>query len=270
MFRSSNPVLASSRFGVESYDALAASGVGEAQRTMTVQGTVNKSFVLLGLCILTAVLSWGPFVSNTISPIYGLISGLVASIIALVIYFVPRSAVVAAPLYAVLKGPALAAISFFVAEFVDAKLRAKGTVASGVGLGLVFQAILLTFGIFGALLLTYTMGLIRISGFAMRCITIGIVGLLLTYLASMLLPLFGVKFDILSINNTTPISIGFSLVAVVLASLSLVIDFQEIEQMAEAQSPKYVEWYAAFGLLTTLVWLYIEVLKLLSKLRTRD
>lgn len=276
MFRSSNPVLTSNRFGVDSYDTLSTSGVGavggagESSKVMTVQGTVNKSFILLGLCIAGAALVWGPFTTNAISPMYGLISGLVAAIVALVIYFAPRTAVVAAPIYALLKGPALAAMSFFVAQFVDAKLRAKGITAGGAGMGVVFQAVLITFGIFAAMLLSYTLGLIRLGGFAMRCITIGMVGLVLTYLASILLPMMGVRFDVISINNTSPLSIGISLFAVVLGSLTLVADFQEIEVAAENQTPKHMEWYLAFGLLASLIWLYIEVLRLLAKLRGRD
>lgn len=275
MLRSSNPVLSNNNFGVEAYESLGVpiAGAGgrnasAASNTMSVQGTVNKCFLLLTLCGGSAGAMWYAITAGHVAPILGLLGGLIACVLGLVMFFAPRSSVVLAPAYALFEGPMLASLSYFVANMIDAKIVAKGGTA--LGAGLIFQAVLLTFGIFGALLITYTMGLIRLSGFMQRCVVIGAAGAALVYLASFVCSLFGIQLGMTNLMNAGPLSIGFSLFTVVIASLSLVMDFQRIEGMSEAGAPKHMEWYAGFGLLTTLVWLYIEILYLLAKLRGRD
>jgi len=275
VLKSSNPVLSNNNFGVEAYESLGAPLAGAGTRgaasdsgVMTVQGTVNKCFLLLTLCGGSAGAMWYAISSGAIAPMWGLLGGIVAALLGLVMYFAPRASPVLAPLYALFEGPMLASLSFLVANMIDQKIIAKGGTA--LGTGLIFQAVLLTFGIFGALLISYTLGLIRLSGFMQRCVVIGAAGVALAYIASFVCSLFGVQLGLTNIANAGPLSIGFSVVTVVIASLSLVMDFQRIEGMAESQAPKHAEWYAGFGLLTTLVWLYIEILYLLAKLRGRE
>ena len=133
--------------------------------------------------------------------------------------------------------------------------------------GLPLQAVALTFGVFMALLIVYRTGLIR----ATENFRLGVVaatgGIAIMYLLSFVLGFFGVRMNFL--HDSSPLSIGISLVIVVVAALNLVLDFDFIERGVENRAPKFMEWYAAFGLLVTLVWLYLEILRLLSKLQGR-
>jgi uncharacterized YccA/Bax inhibitor family protein len=272
MFRTSNPVLSGNAFNVQNYDALGGPGALEVsrERVMTVQGVVNKSFFLIGLTTATAVSAWHFMASKTISPMLPAVGGgLAGLVLSLIICFAPRTAPWLAWMYALVKGPALAGISFIVASYLDAKLAAKGASTSGMmggaGITLVFQAVALTFGIFFALLLAYSMRIIRLSGPWKRGIIAATFGIMLFYLASMVLGMFGV--DIGFIHSSGPIGIAFSAFVVVLAAANLVLDFQNIEETAQSGAPKWMEWLGAVGLLMTLAWLYVEVLRLLLKLK---
>jgi uncharacterized YccA/Bax inhibitor family protein len=270
MFRTSNPVLSSNAFNVENYDALEARPDSALGTTMTVQGVVNKSFFLIALTTAAAVSTWHFLANKTLAPaLPALGGGLAAFVISLIICFVPRTAPWLAWVYALLKGPALAGISFIVASMLEARLAAKGASTSGMmggaGITLVFQAVALTFGIFIALLLAYTMRIIRLSGPWKRGIIAATLGICLFYLASMVLGMFGVHIGF--IWDSGPIGIAFSAFVVVLAAANLVLDFQNIEETAQSGAPKWMEWLGAVGLLMTLAWLYIEVLRLLYKLK---
>lgn len=233
---------------------------------MTVQGTVNKAYILLGLCGGSAMLTWNLISSKTIEPGLTMIGLLVAFVLALVVSFVPRTAPAISPIYAVFKGAGLAGLSFFMASMVEARLAQKGI--QGGGTALIFQAVILTFGIFLALLLGYTTRVIRLSNNVARGIVAATCGLCFFYLIAMVASLFGMNIGF--IWGSGPVGIGFSLFVVVLASLNLVLDFKFIEDAAAEGQPKYMEWYGAFGLLVTLAWLYIEILRLLTKLKSRD
>ena len=225
---------------------------------MTIQGTAQKTMFLLLLAMGTACFTW----SKTFSAVEanpaaampwalgGAIVGLVA---ALVIYFKHTWAPALAPVYALAEGLFLGGVS--------ASLEAQYP-------GIVIQAVGGTFGTLGGLLLAYQSGLIK----ATENFKLGIVaatgGICLVYLLSMIGGFFG--FPIPFIHSAGPIGIGFSLVVVVIAALNLVLDFDFIEQAAERGAPKYLEWYGAFALMVTLVWLYMEILRLLAKLRSRD
>ena len=225
---------------------------------MSLNGTVNKTGILLLLTVITATYAW----SQTITPtgevaagagVYlwgGAIGGLV---LALVTVFKKTWSPVTAPLYAVVEGFFLGAIS----AIYNAQFQ-----------GIVMQAVMLTFGIMLALLFAYRSGLIK----ATENFKLGVVaatgGVALIYLATIGLGLFGIKIPF--IHESGLIGIGFSLVVVVIASLNLVLDFDFIEKGVEAGAPKYMEWYGAFGLMVTLVWLYLELLRLLSKLQSRN
>jgi len=254
MIRSGNPALKESTF----LDLGSGTVVSRDAGAMTLNGTVHKTGLLLFLAVLTAAFAWnqalGP--DGTPNPGVGLyvwggaIGGLV---LALVTVFKKAWAPVTAPLYALLEGFFLGAIS----AMYEARFE-----------GIVFQAVLLTFGTLFALLFAYRSGLIR----ATENFKLGVVaatgGIFLVYLATMMLGFFGVNIPF--IHESGLIGIGFSLFVVVIAALNLVLDFDFIETGVEQGAPKYMEWYGAFGLMVTLVWLYLEFLRLLAKLQSRD
>ncbi len=165
----------------------------------------------------------------------------------------PTWAPITAPLYALIEGFFLGSIS----AVYEARFN-----------GIVFQAVLLTFGTLFALLFAYRSGMIK----ATENFKLGVVaatgGIALVYLATIVLGLFGVRIPF--IHDSGLIGIGFSLFVVVVAALNLVLDFDFIESGVEHGAPKHMEWYGAFGLMVTLVWLYIEFLRLLSKLQSRN
>jgi uncharacterized YccA/Bax inhibitor family protein len=227
-----------------------------ATEAMTIQGTVNKSAFLLILTILPAAWVWNQFFTTgdaAAATKWILIGALGGFVVALVTVFKKEWSAATAPLYAVLEGLFLGGISaFFEVKFP----------------GIVIQAVSLTFGTLGALLLAYKSGLIR----ATENFKLGVVaatgGIALVYLLSMGLSFFGIQMPYL--HDSGPIGIGISVFIVVIAALNLVLDFDFIEHGAEQGAPKYMEWFAAFGLLVTLIWLYLEILRLLSKLRSRN
>jgi uncharacterized YccA/Bax inhibitor family protein len=222
---------------------------------MSLQGTATKSLLLLLLTVFSASFTWNAVAAGNLG-IVGpavLVGGLGGFIVAIVTVFKPRAAPYTAPLYAVLEGLLLGGIS----ALYNARYA-----------GLPLQAVALTFGVFAALLLVYRTGLIR----ATENFRLGVVaatgGIMIMYLLSFVLRFFGVQMGFL--HDSSPLSIGISLVIVVVAALNLVLDFDFIERGVAHGAPKYMEWYAAFGLLVTLVWLYLEILRLLSKLQGRS
>lgn len=243
--RSGNPTLNENTFG--RYH-------GEAHgKGMTIDGTVNKSFILLAILLGAAFYTWNLyFQGQNVTPylVAGVIGGLVLS---LIIIFKPSVSPIAVPIYAALEGLFIGALS--------ARYEASFS-------GITVQAVLLTFGVFIALLLAYKSRLIK----ATENFKLGVIaatgGIALVYLINIVLSFFGMSVPFLHDNGL--IGIGISLVIVVVAALNLVLDFDFIENGARMNAPKYMEWYGAFGLLVTLVWLYIEMLRLLSKLRSRD
>ena len=257
MIRSGNPALKESTF----LDLGSGTVVSRDAGAMTLNGTVNKTGILLLLSVLTAAFAWtqsvvtGPDGTAMVAPgvtIYALGGAIGGFILAMVTVFKKTWSPVTAPLYALVEGFFLGAIS---AVF---ELKYPG---------IVFQAVVLTFGTLGALLAAYRSGLIR----ATENFKLGVVaatgGIALVYLVSMGLRLFGK--DIPLIHESGLVGIGFSLFVVVIAALNLVLDFDFIENGVEKGAPKYMEWYGAFGLMVTLVWLYLEFLRLLSKIQSR-
>jgi uncharacterized YccA/Bax inhibitor family protein len=245
LMRTSNPALNDNIFRGEH------AAFGEA---MTVQGTVNKTGVLLICAMATAAWSWNRLLDapTEVAPLVfgGAIGGL---IFALVTIFKKSWAPVTAPIYALLEGLVLGGISVVV------NLRYPG---------IAIQAVSLTFGTLLALLIAYRSGVIRVTDKFRLGVVAATGGIALFYLLSMMLGFFGVHFN--SIFGSGLIGIGFSVVVVIVAALNLVLDFDFIETGARAGAPKYMEWYAAFGLMVTLIWLYMEILRLLAKLRSRN
>jgi uncharacterized YccA/Bax inhibitor family protein len=220
---------------------------------MTVSGAVNKTGILAICAVTTAIWSWTQFTTSPESAwglvALGAIGGLVVAVVTI---FKKEWAPVTAPLYALLEGLVLGSISAVY------EMRWHGIAIQAVGL---------TFGVLFALLLAYRTGVIR----ATENFRLGVVaatgGIALFYLIQMVLGFFGIRFA--AINGSGGIGIIFSLVVVGIAALNLVLDFDFIERGAAAGAPKYMEWYAAFGLMVTLIWLYLEILRLLSKSRRR-
>lgn len=246
--RTANPAL-----GRNTFRGLAAAA-GRAD-VMTIDGTVNRTFILFLCLMVTAVFTWKTFMErqyamvNTLMMI-GFIAG---AILALITIFKKTTAPVTAPLYALAEGLALGGISGMF------ELRYPG---------IVIQAVALTFGTLFCMLFAYRSGLIRPTKKFMLGVVAATGAVCLVYLASFVLGFFGVGIPY--IHGSGPIGIGFSLVVVTIAALNLVLDFGFIEQGSSMGAPKYMEWYAAFGLMMTLIWLYLEILRLLVKLRSRD
>ena len=240
--RSGNPVLNDRAFERGAY----------GPEAMTLEGTVNKAFIMLVLLGAGAFVAWDRYFAGTLEPGLVIGSAIVGLLLALGIVFVRRAAPFLAPVYAVAEGIVVGGVS-----------AAYETQFSGITL----QAVLLTAAVFLALLFAYKTRLIQ----ATRNFKLGVfaatVGIAIMYLLSFVLGFFGISVPYLHDNSL--IGIGISLFIVVIAALNLVLDFDFIESGVRSGAPKYMEWYGAFGLLVTLIWLYFEILRLLSKLRSR-
>ncbi|MFH2204648.1 MAG: Bax inhibitor-1/YccA family protein [Elusimicrobiota bacterium] len=222
---------------------------------MTLNGTVNKTGILLCCCVLTASFAWSQFFAGNQGGAQGLmlLGALGGFIAALVTIFKKTWSPVTAPVYALLEGLFLGGLS--------ATLEARFP-------GIVIQAVGLTFGTLFGLLLAYKTGLIRATENFKLGLFAAMGGVFMIYMATFILGFFGISIPY--IHGSGLMGIGFSCFVVVIAALNLVLDFDFIEAGCETNAPKYMEWYAAFGLIVTLVWLYVEILRLLSKLRSRD
>ena len=243
--RSTNPVLKERAFA----------GAIPTGETMTIQGTVNKTGLLLLFVVATAAWTWGLAHSETPEAAYpwmlgGLVGGLV---VALVTIFKKEWSPISAPIYALLEGLVLGGISAIFDKSYP---------------GIAMQAISLTFGVMFVMLLAYKMRIVQVT----RGFKLGVIaatgGIAIVYLISMVMSLF-FHTQMSFLYAATPLGIGISLFVVIIASLNLIIDFDMIETGARMGAPKYMEWYGAFGLMVTLVWLYMEILRLLSKVRRR-
>jgi len=227
--------------------------VGVGGERMTVQGAVNKSFLLLVVLLAGAFWPWSQYLATGDASVVAapLLIGLIGGfILALVISFKPTMAPYLAIPYAGLEGLAMGAIS--------AMLERRYP-------GIAIQAVALTFAVFAAMLLAYKTHLIRATE-RFRAVVIGATGAIaLVYLATIVLGLFHVNVPIL--NSGSPLGIGISLVIIGVAALNLILDFDIMETGAARGAPRYMEWFSAFGLLVTLVWLYMEILRLLANTR---
>ena len=245
--RSGNPTLRNSTFKNEG---------ATADQVMTLQGTVNKTGILLVLVVIGATYTWNLFFQDgnpaAVMPIAigGAIGGLV---FALITMFKKEWAGVTAPVYAVLEGLFLGGISaIFEAQFP----------------GIVIQATGLTLGTLASLLLLYKLGIIKPTENFRLMVVSATMGIGVLYLISFVMNMFG-SGGIGFIHSNGLFGIGFSLFVVAIAALNLVLDFDFIEQGSEQGAPKYMEWFGAFASMVTLIWLYLEMLRLLSKLRSR-
>ena len=253
--RSGNPALSSSTF-----NKIKPISIGER---MTISGTVNKTIISLIILLFTGYFSFNFGQGNWFLIMSGFIGGL---ILAIVTIFKKEWSPITVPIYAGLEGLALGGISFWYehSPYIATNVGSDNT-------GIVPQAITLTLGILFALLFAYKSKIIAATENFKLGVFAATGGIFIVYFIGMIMSFIpGLDFpSFLSPNNASWFSIGFSLFVVVIASLNLVLDFDFIEEGSERGLPKYMEWYGAFGLLVTLIWLYLEILRLLSKLRSR-
>ncbi len=245
LFKTSNPALRGDTFTGEH------AAFGD---TMTMPGTVNKTGILLLCAIATSAWTWNRFHADPTSVSGLALGGIIGGfIVALITIFKKEWSPITAPIYALLEGLALGAIS----ALFEVRYN-----------GIALQAVGLTFGVLIVMLIAYSSGVIR----ATEKFKLGVIaatgGIAVFYLVEFILGFFGIHFT--TINGNGLIGIGFSVIVVIVASLNLVLDFDLIENGARAGAPKYMEWYGAFAVMVTLIWLYLEMLRLLSKLRSRN
>jgi uncharacterized YccA/Bax inhibitor family protein len=245
IFRSNNPVLKESAF----------TGQLSSGQAMTIQGTVNKTGLLLLCVVVTSAWTWGLGHSETPEAampwmLGGAFGGFV---MALVTIFKKQWSPVTAPIYALLQGLFLGGISALFERSYP---------------GIAVRAVTLTFATLLILLLAYKTGIVRATrGFKLG-VLVATGAIALVYFVSMIASIFfHTQFSFL--YSSSPLSIGISLFVVVIAALNLIIDFDMIETAAKAGAPRYMEWFGAFGLMVTLIWLYTEILRLLGKLQRR-
>ena len=220
---------------------------------MTIAGTVNKTAMSLAVLLVAAMFVWGKGAQGQL-PMFWVWGGVIGGfVVAMATTFKPVWAPYTTPLYAALEGVALGGISYVFEQMYP---------------GIVAQAVFLTFGTLGALLFAYRSGIIRATENFKLGVFAATGGIGLVYLLSFVLGFFGISVPLIHSSGT--FGILFSVFVVVIAALNLVLDFDFIEQGAERGAPKYMEWYGAFGLMVTLVWLYLEILRLLAKLQSRD
>ena len=242
MIRSGNPALSKKTF--ENF-------IASPNEVMTLDGTVNKTAISMAILLLAAYYTYSNAIMDYV--IIGFVGGFV---VALATIFKKEWSPITVPIYAVLEGLALGGISKMYADAFEP--------------GIVPQAIMLTLGILFALLFAYKSKIIQATENFKLGVFAATAGIGVVYLISFLMSMFGGGgLPVMNPANSSMLSIGFSLFVVVIASLNLVMDFDFIEEGAANGAPKYMEWYGAFGLLVTLIWLYLEILRLLAKLSSR-
>lgn len=248
MRRSSNPVMGK----LEKINQVSYAASGEV---MTFQGVINKSFILFGLLFIAALSTWNStFAGGNPQPfmMVGMIGGL---IFALVTVFKPTAASYTAPLYAVSQGLLLGGLS---------------AIFEMVYKGIVIQAVGATLGVFFVMLFLYKTEIIKVTDKLIMGIVSATGAIFIFYFVSFILSLFGARGMVSSIYSGGIFGIGFSVIVVAVAAFNLLIDFEFIKRAADGGAPRYVEWYSSFAILVTLIWLYMEILRLLAKLKGRD
>ncbi|MBI3316412.1 MAG: Bax inhibitor-1/YccA family protein [Candidatus Omnitrophica bacterium] len=239
--RSGNPVLSPKTFSIDRT---------AAGNTMTIQGTVNKTLLSLLIVVGAASLTWGRVIENSVGLI--MLGGFGGFIVALVTVFKKEWAPVTTPIYCALEGLLLGGISFLYERQFP---------------GIVINAVSLTFGTLFGLLMAYKSGMIQVTQNFRLGVVAATLGIGVLYLVNFVMMFFGANIGF--VHESGWLGIGFSLFVVVIAALNLVLDFDFIEKGAQQGAPKYMEWYGAFGLMVTLIWLYLELLRLLAKLNRR-
>ena len=248
-FQSRNPVFRGELFRKASEDVVASGEV------MTINGTIKKSFIALLVLLSGAAFSWVRMGNCSLDVLGGRL--LLFSILALVVYFVavfrPDTARITVPLYALLEGFMIGSISWLMEKAIP---------------GIVTQALMATVGVLAVMLLVYKTGIIRPTEKFTIVLVAATAAICLTYVIDLLMMCFGGSgFGF--INSASPVSIAFSVVVCIIAALSLILDFEYIRRQSESNVPEQMEWLGALGLLVTLIWIYLEILRLLVKLNNR-
>lgn len=249
MFNSSNPVFGRNIFQTTAKDL-------NVSNTMTVKGTMGKAMLMLILVVIGASYTWKMFYAlQTSNAAMGwMIGGAIGAFItALIISFSPKTAGWLSPIYAILEGLFLGAISAYFESIYQ---------------GIVVNAVGLTLAVAFLLFFIYRTGIIKVTNKLRVGIFAATGGIALFYLITWIISMFGGNVSFMM--NSSLLSIGISIFIVIIAALNLLLDFDFIQQGEQAGAPKYMEWYGAFGLMVTLVWLYLEILKLLAKLSRRE
>ena len=223
---------------------------------MTINGTINKLFVMFALLLVSFAVVWNQFSLGFTDKVFALttVGLIVGFILAMVICFTRKAMNILVPIYAFCEGIVLGGIS----AVFNASMP-----------GIVSQAVAATFFTLFALLIAYKSGFIKATNTFRSTIFVATLGIGLTYLVALVLSLFGVTALSTALMSTTPIGIAISAIICIVAALNLILDFDFIERGAQMGYGKEMEWYGAFGLMVTLVWLYLEILKLLAKLNSR-
>lgn len=255
LFQSGNPTLTEKIFDKSRTQ------IGDLNGTMTLRGTMNKFGFLMLMVLGAAAYTWQLYYQNNPSLMTTLMwTGIIGSlIVGLVISFKPNLSTYLAPVYAILEGFFVGAISAVINEAFLEKFP-----------GLVITAVGLTISVAIAMYLLYSFRIIRPTQKFKSIIFAATAGIAIFYLITMAIRMFGVNIPFMNFGDSSLLGIGLSLFVVAIAALNLILDFERIENGAEMGAPKYMEWYCAFGLLVTIVWLYIEMLKLLSRFSSRD
>jgi uncharacterized YccA/Bax inhibitor family protein len=262
LIKTSNPALGENTFRnvPGQYGTLNGSTIGggaiDAAARMTLNGTINKTGILLVLAIASAAWTWYSFLTSGDLSVAGsmvLVGAFGGFIVAMVTAFKIEWSPVTAPLYAILEGLFLGGISALINQSKP---------------GIAIEAVGLTFGTLFVMLFLYRTGIIKVTQKLRMGIFAATGGIALFYLLEWVLSFFGINLT--TVNGASGIGIAFSLFVVGIAALNLVLDFDFVEQGVTYGVPKYMEWYAAFGIMVTLVWLYLEILRLLAKMRSRN
>ncbi|MGW8443973.1 Bax inhibitor-1/YccA family protein [Paenibacillus sp. S33] len=225
-----------------------------SEQRMTIGGTVNKTLLLLVLLIVSGSITWYMTYEGTVEVLSLLTAGFIGMAgVALAISFFPKTAPLLSPVYAILSGFALGGVSAFMEYEYP---------------GIVANAILLTVGILFLMLFMYTQRIIKVTRGFISFVVLCTMAIFLVTLVDFIMNFFGMNVPY--IHETGWLGIGISLFIVIIAALNLLVDFNFIEEQADQGAPKYMEWYGAFALLVTLVWLYVRILDLLAKFSKRD
>jgi uncharacterized YccA/Bax inhibitor family protein len=245
-FINGNPLLSEERF----------LGAQDFADTMTVKGTVQKTAILFFIVVFSGAITWSTVETspNLYFPV--LIIGAIGGIIALLIGMSkPETGRISAPIYAIFEGLFLGAVSLKYNYFFE---------------GIVGQAIILTLGILLIMIGLYSGGFLKATNTFVKVVTISTIGVCSLYIITFLINMISGTTVLPFLHDSGPISIGFSVIVVILAALNFVIDFDMVEKGEQHGAPRHMEWFGAMAIMVTLIWLYVNILRLLSKLASRD
>ncbi len=271
--RSSNPIFNSATYQEAPSWMGTLSQAQDQPQTMSVRGTALKTLYLLAITIATAAASWGYYQQNPSMIMPTMIGSIIGSVAASIVMLKkPQISGWVVPIFAFFEGLFVAAISVAIVIYSPLAANIGGeteAIKHTNAMNMVGQAAGLSLAITGAMLAGYASGLLRLGSFMKKAVIVMVAGVSIYYIGSFLINTIASQEIIPRVDyDAGPIGIGFSLFVIVLASLMLLLDFQFVDDGAKRGLPKYYEWIGAFGILTTVVWLYIEILKLLAKLKS--